>query len=96
MCGEDNEGEGQIALGVGAGFVLNRQLYYGDNYGAGEIGHIKIVEGGDRCRCGNYGCLETLINCSAFIQDARKIMQKKRKSILNSLVEQPEEDDLPF
>ncbi len=84
----------KIGLGVGSGFILNRQLYYGDNYGAGEIGHVKIVEVGDRCRCGNYGCLETLVSSNVFIRNARRIMQGNRESTLNNLVEKPEDIDM--
>jgi glucokinase-like ROK family protein len=50
-------------IGVGAGFVVDGQLYHGSAAGAGEIGHSTIVpEGGEQCRCGNTGCLETLIS----------------------------------
>jgi glucokinase len=50
-------------IGVGAGFVVDGQLYQGSAAGAGEIGHSTIVpEGGERCRCGNTGCLETLVS----------------------------------
>ena len=50
-------------IGVGAGFVVGGRLYRGSAAGAGEIGHTTIVsEGGEPCRCGNCGCLETLVS----------------------------------
>ncbi len=50
-------------IGVGAGFVVGGRLYRGSAAGAGEIGHTTIVsEGGEPCRCGNRGCLETLVS----------------------------------
>ncbi|MEJ1528668.1 ROK family protein, partial [Escherichia coli] len=31
----------------------------------GEIGHIQIDPLGERCHCGNFGCLETIASNSA-------------------------------
>jgi glucokinase-like ROK family protein len=77
--------------GVGAGIVLGGNLFYGDNAGAGEIGHIRILEDGKRCRCGNIGCLETVLSDRALVQQARRIAKEFPKSILNQLVSGPEE-----
>lgn len=49
----------KIASGVGAGLVINGQIYRGPGGTAGEIGHITLDESGPVCRCGNRGCLET-------------------------------------
>jgi predicted NBD/HSP70 family sugar kinase len=58
-------------VGVGAGFTLDGQLYRGANGGAGEIGHLTIIPvGGETCRCGNSGCLETLISEGAISRAA--------------------------
>ena len=63
-------------VGVGAGFVFNGQIYHGSNTGAGEIGHIKMVpDGGEICRCGKRGCLETLVSEPAIIKQARQIAE---------------------
>lgn len=48
-----------MASGVGAGLVINGQIYRGPGGTAGEIGHITLDESGPVCRCGNRGCLET-------------------------------------
>ena len=49
-------------IGVGAGFIMRRKLLRGIAAGAGEIGHTIILpENGARCRCGQTGCLETLV-----------------------------------
>lgn len=52
----------KIAEGVGAGLVLDGQLFRGANGTAGEIGHTTIDEFGRLCRCGNRGCLETIVS----------------------------------
>jgi predicted NBD/HSP70 family sugar kinase len=51
----------KMGLGVGAGLVLNGELFTGDGFAAGEIGHVVVDERGPDCACGNRGCLETLL-----------------------------------
>ena len=80
-----------IGRGTGAGIVLNRQLYYGDSFGAGEFGHVAIVENGEPCRCGHYGCLETVTSSQAIVRSARAIAKNDLHSKLYRLVASPEE-----
>ncbi|WP_326700605.1 ROK family transcriptional regulator [Streptomyces sp. NBC_01754] len=49
----------KVASGVGAGLVIDGNIYRGPGGTAGEIGHITLDESGPVCRCGNRGCLET-------------------------------------
>jgi predicted NBD/HSP70 family sugar kinase/DNA-binding XRE family transcriptional regulator len=51
----------KLATGVGAALVLRGDVYPGAAGFAGEIGHITVDEQGRICRCGNRGCLETLV-----------------------------------
>jgi predicted NBD/HSP70 family sugar kinase len=46
-------------VGIGSGLILNGELYRGRYGESGEIGHSTINLFGERCSCGNYGCLET-------------------------------------
>jgi N-acetylglucosamine repressor len=57
--------------GLGAGIVLQGKLLRGDHFGAGEIGHLVFSQDGQRCRCGNSGCLETVASGSAIVRAAR-------------------------
>lgn len=59
--------------GIGAGIVLNGQLFYGDNAGAGEIGHTQVIADGKACRCGNFGCLETIVSNRALMDQGRMV-----------------------
>jgi predicted NBD/HSP70 family sugar kinase len=52
-------------VGVGAGIVLNDQIYAGAQGLAGEIGHNILVPSGELCSCGRHGCAETLIGARA-------------------------------
>ncbi len=51
----------KLSEGVGAGLILDGSLYRGRHGIAGEIGHTTMDEFGRVCRCGNRGCLETLV-----------------------------------
>ena len=48
--------------GIGAGLVLNGETYRGSIGIAGEIGHTQLPGAGSWCRCGNRGCLETVVS----------------------------------
>jgi N-acetylglucosamine repressor len=76
--------------GIGAGIVLNGRLFYGDNSGAGEIGHVQITDQGERCRCGNFGCLETVASTQAIERKAKAIARITPDSPLNRLVKDPD------
>ncbi|MHB1629936.1 MAG: ROK family transcriptional regulator [Bacilli bacterium] len=45
-------------VGVGAGVIVNGQLYRGKDGLAGEFGHMTIAALGRECSCGNCGCWE--------------------------------------
>lgn len=74
-------------VGVGAGLVVDGAVYRGADYGAGEIGHWTIIpDGGAPCRCGNSGCLETLISEPALIELATRVRPALRDAAPNPLV----------
>ncbi|HHU33543.1 MAG: ROK family protein [Zhaonellaceae bacterium] len=47
-----------VGEGIGAGIIAKGQLYHGSRYSAAEIGHTTVEYKGEKCRCGNHGCLE--------------------------------------
>lgn len=57
----------KFSYGVGAGIVLNGDVFRGSAGTAGEIGHVTIDENGPICRCGNRGCLDTFVGSRALI-----------------------------
>ncbi len=52
----------KLSDGVGAGIIIAGRAYSGASGTAGEIGHATVHEYGRLCRCGNRGCLETLVS----------------------------------
>ena len=65
-----------LGTGVGAGLVINGQLFRGASNTAGEWGHSVIVAGGRACRCGNQGCLEAYVGAPGIIQTLAEIDPK--------------------
>jgi glucokinase len=53
-----------VGTGIGGGLVLDGRLYHGEHGFAGELGHLIVDPGGDRCACGNRGCLEAMASGS--------------------------------
>jgi predicted NBD/HSP70 family sugar kinase len=64
----------RVGRGVGAGIILNGQLFHGDGSGAGEIGHSAFGDGSERCRCGRVGCLETVASMRAMVDAAHHLV----------------------
>ena len=50
----------KIGTGIGCGIVCNRMIYRGTNGSAGDVGHICVDPAGERCHCGNQGCVEIM------------------------------------
>lgn len=55
----------RVHRGTGAGIIANGHIFLGSNGNVGEIGHIQVNPLGERCHCGNFGCLETITANSA-------------------------------
>jgi glucokinase len=61
-----------LGTGVGSGLVLDGRLWYGSQGSGPEIGHMTIHPKGQRCLCGNRGCLETLASAGWLVKMASK------------------------
>lgn len=71
-----------ISNGIGAGIIINNTPYYGVDFSAGEIGHIAVELDGDKCNCGNYGCLETVASNNNITKKAIKLIKQGVSSSL--------------
>ena len=72
-----------VGHGIGAGIVIDGQLFQGDGGGAGEIGHVVVVpDGGLACRCGNHGCLETIASAQAVLKRVKELARQSNQDIL--------------
>jgi len=59
--------------GIGSALVFKSKLHYGNNYAAGELGHMKVKDGGPKCHCGKNGCLESLASKESIILRYKKL-----------------------
>ncbi|WP_420641120.1 ROK family transcriptional regulator [Candidatus Leptofilum sp.] len=75
----------KMGQGIGSGIVLNGRIFYGEGFGAGEIGHVSVVDNGDLCSCGNHGCLETVASVRAMLRQAQAIANKQPDALLAQL-----------
>ncbi|WP_060204064.1 ROK family protein [Sporosarcina koreensis] len=57
----------RIGEGVGGAYIYENDILNGASWTAGEIGHLSIEATTERCRCGQFGCLEMLINHVSFL-----------------------------
>ncbi|HPI37176.1 MAG TPA: ROK family protein [Ignavibacteriaceae bacterium] len=77
-----------VGTGIGGGLILNKKLYRGSTFYAGEIGHINVMPGGPLCGCGNKGCFEAVASRTAIVRDITKEIKKGSKSVLTKYVKE--------
>jgi glucokinase len=73
--------------GVGGALVLGGQLRAGAHGGAGEIGHMVVVDGGEICPCGRRGCMEAYAGRVALERAARAAAAAGRPTELLAIQE---------
>ncbi|MGI8800662.1 MAG: ROK family protein [Solirubrobacteraceae bacterium] len=71
--------------GVGGGLILDGAPWFGRG-GAGEIGHMVVERGGERCPCGRLGCLEAYAGRGAMEARARRMHAAGEKTQLFALM----------
>lgn len=83
--GERNIAYIKVGSGIGAGLILNQQIYGGTTGAAGEIGHLTIDENGPKCNCGNHGCLEAFAGGHAIARQGQLLVQSGKRTLLSNL-----------
>lgn len=81
-----------IGYGIGAGIIINRKIFLGNDGIAGEFGHVPVQ--GDnliRCPCGKSTCLTAHSSGDAITQRVKMLMQEKPSEILMSLCQNDSE-----
>lgn len=74
--GVDNSIMITLGTGVGGGIIINKHIYSGFNFCAGELGHMVIVVDGEQCTCGRKGCWEAYSSATALIRMTREQAEK--------------------
>jgi predicted NBD/HSP70 family sugar kinase len=68
--------------GVGSGIIIKGDIYRGNNFLAGEIGHNIIYPDGPECTCGKRGCAETLVSTEALMKNVANALKEDSSSYL--------------
>jgi glucokinase len=63
-----------ISTGVGGGVITDGSILDGISGTAAELGHITIDWHGERCNCGNIGCLETIASGTGIARRAKALI----------------------
>ncbi|MDR2860591.1 MAG: ROK family protein [Elusimicrobiota bacterium] len=74
-----------LGTGVGGGIIINKKLYKGTSYSAGEIGHLTIKYDGTPCNCGNIGCVEAYLGAKNLAKYAAQYVKEKGSAIIKNL-----------
>ncbi len=62
-----------LGVGVGGGVVVERKVYHGARFHAGEVGHIPLDPEGPPCRCGKRGCAEAFLSYRRWQESPSKV-----------------------
>ena len=72
----------KVGTGIGAGLLIDGQIYRGATGCAGEIGHITLNPEGPQCSCGNHGCLEAYAGGRAIARKAIEAIRAGKRTTL--------------
>ncbi len=75
----------KIAHGIGAGYILNGQIYRGARGVAGEMGHLPIDPSGRKCVCGMHGCLATFVSAPSLAERVVELLPQYPNSLLGQV-----------
>lgn len=74
-----------LGTGIGGGIILGKRIFTGFNGMAGEIGHIVIGQGGEKCTCGRDGCWEAYASATGLIRQTRRAAAEDPASAIHRL-----------
>lgn len=74
-----------LGTGVGAGIIIDKKVFSGENYAGGEIGHTVIAVDGPPCTCGRNGCFEVFSSATGLIRMTKEAMALNRGSIIHGI-----------
>lgn len=80
-----------IGTGIGAGMIINKEIYEGRNGYAGEVGHMVIKKDGIQCNCGRKGCFEKYASVSRLLEISKA---KSLNDFFNNVSKDPNLADL--
>lgn len=61
-----------LEVGIACSIFINGKVFRGFHNTSGEIGHMIIDRNGQKCACGNYGCLEPMADARALVDRVKR------------------------
>lgn len=87
-----------IGIGIGGGAILNGRIFRGNDNIVCEIGHTTVDIHGEKCFCGNTGCLETVAGFKKIIEKYEEVStslpESKVEEKLHEIFKAAEEGDV--
>jgi glucokinase len=82
-----------ISTGIGGGVIIDGKILEGVSGTAAELGHMSVDWRGERCNCGNIGCLEGIASGTGIARHANDaIAQGQGKDLLAFALEHQPDD----
>lgn len=75
-----------VETGIGAGIIINNQIYGGAFGNAGEFGHTTVEPNGAQCKCGNKGCLGVMAAEPALLSRAIHLLAMGADTAMRDLL----------
>ncbi len=69
---------------IGAGIIINGEIYRGNSGLSGNIGHIQIDGRTEQCKCGKLGCLEAIVGGVALGKKAEQAAKHWKSNLLQT------------
>ncbi|RFA12600.1 transcriptional regulator [Subtercola boreus] len=76
----------KVGSGIGAGLLSRGRLHRGANGAAGDIGHVRVRDSSEPCRCGKVGCLEAEAGGWALVRRANRAIEDGATGMLAAQV----------
>ena len=76
-----------VGFGIGSSIIIDKKIYRGSNFLAGEIGHSTVNLNGTLCLCGNFGCLDAISSRRAIGNAIQASWKQGRETILSSMID---------
>jgi predicted NBD/HSP70 family sugar kinase len=73
-----------VSMGIGAGIIIDNNVFRGARGYAGEIGHVPMtIHDGPQCSCGREGCLEAFCGVPAVLRRVKAQVSDEEFKRLN-------------
>ncbi len=70
---------------VGGALMINRKLHGGNNWNAGEVGHVILYPQGRVCYCRKKGCSDAYLNTGVLLREDENVSEENLEAFFKKL-----------